>query len=139
MNTINLIGRIANDVTLQYSAKKDDTCWCKINIAVQRTKDITDFIPVVLFNKTAEIAGKYCKKGTKIGITGSLHQETYTNKENKKVTTYCVYASTLDLIEPKPQQPAEPQQTSEPNQANTARPNPADTYCAVEPDAYPFT
>lgn len=58
----------------------------------------TDFIPVVCWNKTAEIAGKYVTKGSLIAIDGRLQVRNYEDKEGKKRTIAEVVAENIQLL-----------------------------------------
>lgn len=86
MNNVNLIGRLTNDPDTR-QARESGNKIANYSLAVDRRGDGTDFIRCVAFGKQAEFAEKYLRKGMKMGVTGSLHTDSYTDKEGRKVNT----------------------------------------------------
>lgn len=78
MNKIELMGRLTTDVEMKKATKKDGADYSRFSLAVPRknVKDKTDFINCVAFGKLAEIISKYCKKGQRIIVCGSLQIDT---------------------------------------------------------------
>ena len=80
MNTINLIGRVANDLEI---AQGKEIKIAKFRLAVQRQvkKDSgqqdVDFIPCSALGNTAEFLEKYVSKGQQIGVVGKLRMNRY--------------------------------------------------------------
>ena len=60
-----------------------------------------DFIPCVVFGRSAEFAEKYLKQGTKIAITGRIQTGSYTNKDGNKVYTTDVVVEEQEFAESK--------------------------------------
>ena len=85
MNKIELMGRLTTDVELKKSEKKDGTNYIRFTLAVPRkaVKDKTDFINCVSFGKLAEVISKFCKKGQRIIVCGSLQVDTVEKDGNK--------------------------------------------------------
>ncbi|ABW31453.1 single-stranded DNA-binding protein [Acaryochloris marina] len=73
MNTVNLIGRLTADPQMRYF--EFGKVIAKFHLAINRTKDETDFFEIEAWEKTAEVIGQYCQKGSQIGVSGSLLQE----------------------------------------------------------------
>lgn len=72
MNKIDIIGRITHDLKVNFT--KDNKKYLVFNIAVNeyvKDKYITYYFKCLLFNKVDPFI-KYCKKGTKIAISGKL-------------------------------------------------------------------
>lgn len=82
MNIVNLIGRLTADPK---TTEKNGTIVTRFNVAINRNKDMTDFISCVAFNKTSELIADYFGKGDMIGLTGSLHSGSYEGKDGNKV------------------------------------------------------
>lgn len=82
MNVVNLIGRLTADPK---TTEKNDTIVTRFNVAINRNKDMTDFISCVAFNKTAELIEDYFRKGDMVGLTGSLHSGSYEGKDGNRV------------------------------------------------------
>lgn len=98
MNRITLIGNLGRDPEMRYfDSGKMKTSF---SIAVKRTKEITDWINIECWGKTAEIAAEYLRKGNKVGIDGSLFFDSY-EKDGKPVQRPYVNASQVHLIEKK--------------------------------------
>lgn len=75
LNMVTLVGRAGKDPEMRYfdSGKTK----CNLTMAVNRLKrkgeeDKPDWFDLEIWGKTAEIAGEYVRKGSLIGITGSL-------------------------------------------------------------------
>lgn len=60
----------------------------------------TDWHRVVFFNKLAEIAGQYLKKGSKVYIEGSLRTRTWDKDGEKRYTTEIV-ANEMQMLDGK--------------------------------------
>lgn len=92
MNSINIIGRLTNEVEIKTT--QSGLSVTSFSVAVDRgTKDangnrITDFIPCVAWRQSAEFISRYFSKGDMIGITGTLQQRNYTDKDGNKRTAY---------------------------------------------------
>ncbi|VEU59597.1 single-stranded DNA-binding protein [Mesomycoplasma neurolyticum] len=106
MNKVFLAGRIANDFKLMTSANNNYYTW--ITLAVRRNyksnegNEITDFIPFVAWNKTAEILNKYAVKGVKIFLEANLNVVEEVIK-NKKTFSFMLQAKAIELLETKEQ------------------------------------
>lgn len=109
MNVVCLVGRLVRDPDVRYNDEKK--AMARFSIAVDRPpKDgikQADFINCVAFNKTAEIMEKYCKKGKRVGLVGSIRTGSY-EKDGVKHYTTDVVADRLELMdggeEKKPQE-----------------------------------
>lgn len=103
INNVNLIGRITRDLEVKRNEK--GTAICSFNLAVSsRRKDengeyLTNFIPCVAFNKIAETLEKYCKKGSQIGIQGSLEVKRYQKKDGSNGTSISVAVRDLEFCD----------------------------------------
>ena len=130
MNQINLIGNLTADPTLTVS--QSDLSIVSFNIGVQRPfKDKqsgeyqSDFPRCKAFGKTAEIISEHFKKGSKIGLTGSVQTGSYEDKDGKKVYTTDVIVNQVTFVERKNQQNNSYKQAygnNQPQQARGTRP-----------------
>lgn len=100
MNSINIIGNICNDLELKQTNSGKSVC--SFNLAVKRpfTKDVTDFLPVVVWNKQAENLCAYCHKGSRIAVSGIMTTRTYEIDGNKR-TAYEVMANEVIFLQQK--------------------------------------
>ena len=99
MNSIQLIGRLCESPELKQTNNGKSVV--STNLAVDRpfAKDTTDFIPVVIWNQSAEYVSKYAKKGTKVAITGKLTTRKYEDKQGNKRTAFEVVADTVGICD----------------------------------------
>lgn len=101
MNLVILMGRLTKDPEIRISQGGDVTIG-SFSIAVDRRlkKDVTDFFNCVTFNKNAEFAEKYLRKGTKIVVEGEIHIDKY---EKDGVTKYAtnIIANHIEFAESK--------------------------------------
>lgn len=84
MNQFNGIGNLTRDPETSVTQGGVDSC--RFSIAINRPKDpngVTeaDFIPCRAYGKRANVISQYCRKGTKLGITGRMRTYTYSDKE----------------------------------------------------------
>lgn len=87
-NKITLIGRLTKDPDLKYT--KNGNAVSRMTLAVDRRyKDsqgnqLTDFIPIIAWNKLAETVANYLDKGKLIAVDGSLEIRSYEHEGVKK-------------------------------------------------------
>lgn len=104
MNTVIVMGRDTKDGEIRYS--QSGTAIYRNSVAVERRfkkegQPEADFFDFVAFNKTAEWAEKYLKKGTKVVISGEIRNDNYTNKEGQKVYRTVILANSIEFAESK--------------------------------------
>ena len=100
MNSCCIIGRIANDLELKYvRGKEGDFATLKFNVAVTKDRDKTNFIPIRVLGKLAENLVNYQKKGSLIGIQGSIEIDQYEDKNGNKVSKTYVLANGIEYLE----------------------------------------
>ena len=97
MNSINLIGNITKDIDLRSTTSGKSVA--EINIAVNgiRENEVV-YIPVVVWEKQAENVAKYCKKGSKIGVSGKLIQSEYEAQDGTKRRITKVQANHIEFL-----------------------------------------
>ena len=99
MNSVNIIGRVCNDVELRYTPSQ--MAVVKLNVAVDDgygEKKKTSFIPVTVFGKQAENCEKFVSKGKKIAVTGKIVTGSY-EKDGRKIHTTDVVADRVEFLE----------------------------------------
>lgn len=98
MNNVVLIGRLtANPETKQVGGHTK----CCFTIAVNRSSEKADFIPIVAWDKTAEVSAKYLSKGAKCAIAGRINVESYKGTDGTNKTYTCVVAYALEFMSAK--------------------------------------
>ena len=78
MNKWSGAGRLTKDPEVRTG--KTGTKVVTFVLAVYRTKDDTDFIPITAFDKQADFAEQYFRKGSRVGVIGSISVNHYKDK-----------------------------------------------------------
>lgn len=101
MNSINLTGNICNDLELKSTPSGKSVL--SLNLAVKRpfTKDTTDFIPLVVWEKNAEYLSRYGKKGSRVAVSGKLTTRKYQDKDGNNRTAFEVVCDAVELMDSK--------------------------------------
>ncbi|MBR2348998.1 MAG: single-stranded DNA-binding protein [Clostridia bacterium] len=85
MNKVILIGNLTKDPEQQYTPS--NICVCRFTVAVNRSYSSasgdkqTDFLPVVCWRSQAENCARHLKKGSKVGVSGSIQTRTYDDRD----------------------------------------------------------
>ena len=92
MNKAVLVGRLTRDPEVRYSQGENATAVARYTVAVDRRfkrdgEPTADFIPCVVFGRSAEFAEKYFRQGMRVSISGRIQTGSYTNKDGVKVYT----------------------------------------------------
>ena len=88
MNKTTVSGRLLKDPVVRYTP--NSKILCRFTLAVQREYKNAegnydaDYIPVVLWSNSAEVAGNNLAKGNKILVEGCIHTRSYLDKQNEK-------------------------------------------------------
>ena len=81
LNVVNLVGRAGRDPEVRYL--ESGKVLCTLTLAVNRPtskNDEPDWFNLEIWGKTAEVAGNYVRKGSLIGVQGSLKIETWSDR-----------------------------------------------------------
>ena len=103
-NLVVLTGRLTADPELRYTA--NNTPVTSFSIAVSRRYKAgeeaqADFINIVAWRSSAEFISKYFKKGSLIGIEGSIQTRRYQDKNGNNRTAFEVMANNVQFVESK--------------------------------------
>lgn len=102
LNAVCLVGRVGQDPEVKYF--ESGSVKCNLNLAVNRpTKNKeTDWFTLEIWGKTAEIAANYVKKGSQIGIEGSLIMDSWSDRTTGvNRSRPVIRVSKLDLLSSK--------------------------------------
>jgi len=80
LNIVNIVGRAGRDPEIRYF--ESGKAVCNLTMAVNRpVKDSEpDWFNLEIWDKTAEVAANYVRKGSLIGVQGSLKIETWSDR-----------------------------------------------------------
>lgn len=89
MNKVILMGRLTKDPEVRYT-QTSNAMVTSFTLAVNRRfvtqgqERQTDFLPIVVWGKTAEFCSKYFKKGQQVGIIGRIQTRTYDDAQGQR-------------------------------------------------------
>ena len=148
MNKVTLVGRLTRDPEVRYGGADNSTAVARFTLAVDRrfkrdNEATADFIPCVVFGKSAEFAEKYFRQGMRVAISGRIQTRNYTNKDGVKVYTTEVVIEEQEFAESRSEsqnnggrsnagQPAQQQNNNQSqNQQQSAYPGPGDGFMDI--------
>ena len=107
VNKVFLIGNLGNDPVERNS--KSGVLVCNASMATSRTyktstgerEERTDWHQLVFWNKLAEIAAKYLRKGTKVYVEGRLQTNKWKNQDGEPRENVQVVVQELEILTPK--------------------------------------
>lgn len=101
MNKIFLIGNLTRDPEL--SETNSGTAVCRFSIAVNRRRtgdgeQQTDFFNVTAWRGLADNVSRFCKKGNKVAVVGSIQMRNYEDREGIKRTAADIVAQEVEFL-----------------------------------------
>ncbi len=105
VNKVIIIGNLGRDPEVRYLSS--GTAVCSLAVATTRSwkdkasgekKEETEWHQVSLFDRLAEIAGEYLKKGRPVYIEGRLKTEKWQDKDGNDRYSTKIYAESLQLL-----------------------------------------
>ena len=102
MNKVILVGRLAQDPDVRYT--QGGKAVASFNLAVNRfgggsaQKESADFIPIVAWEKLAEICGNNISKGSKILGEGRVQIRSYEAQDGQKKRITEVVAQSVEFL-----------------------------------------
>jgi len=103
LNKVALVGRLTRDPEIRYTAD-NQTPIAKFTIAVDRTykregQPTADFIPIIVFGKSADNCGKFIKKGRLVAVSGRLQTRSWDDQDGKRHYATEVIADEVDFLD----------------------------------------
>lgn len=100
INVVSLVGRVGRDPDIKYF--ESGSVKCNFSLAVNRRSkrnDEPDWFELEVWGKTAEIAGNYVRKGSLIGVKGSIKCERWTDRNTgEERQRFLIRVDQLDLL-----------------------------------------
>ena len=118
MNRIILLGRLTKEPEVRYT--NTGKVVASFTMAVDRPftgqdgQREADFIPVVIWGKSAETIGNYVQKGHRLLVEGRLQIRSYDGKDGQKRWITEVIADRFEFIEKAGDKAAKPQASNAP-------------------------
>lgn len=104
MNKVILMGRLVKDPEIRYTQSGKNVATFVLAVNRQVGKDApadapkADFIPIVAWNKIADVAGNYLSKGRQVLIEGHMQVRNYEAQDGSKRYVTEVITEKIDLI-----------------------------------------
>ncbi|MBW4523662.1 MAG: single-stranded DNA-binding protein [Phormidium tanganyikae FI6-MK23] len=83
LNVVTLVGRVGGEPDVKYF--ESGSVKCRLTLAVNRqtkNSDQPDWFNLELWGKQADVAANYVRKGSLIGVKGSLKFDSWTDKNS---------------------------------------------------------
>ncbi len=103
MNKAILAGRLTKDPVVRYT--QTGLCVTSFTLAINKKfgkEALADFIPVVVWDKMAEVCGQYLQKGSKVLVEGRIQTRSY-EKDGVKHYVTEVIAGDIEFMGKKPE------------------------------------
>ena len=102
MNKVILIGNLTRDP--DYGETQSGISFCNFSIAVNRPysdsngERQTDFFNIKTWREQADNCAKYLRKGSKVGVVGSLQTRTYEDNDGNKRNVTEIIANEVEFL-----------------------------------------
>lgn len=98
MNKVFLIGNLTKDPEVNVTS--NDLTNCKFTIAVTRRfgNKETDYFSIICWRAMAENCGRYLRKGSKVGICGSIQNKSYEASDGTKRYSVEIVAEEVQFL-----------------------------------------
>lgn len=103
MNRVSIVGRLTRDPEIRY-ASDNQLAITRFTVAVDRVfkkegQPTADFLPVVVFGRSAENCHKYLGKGRLVAVAGRLQSRTWDDQEGKRRYSYDIIADEVNFLD----------------------------------------
>ena len=103
------VARLVKDPELRKA--NNDTSICVLTLAIDNTLKEVDgtrgtlFLDAKTFGDKADNIAKYCRKGSKVAVGGSLNQRNFVRQDGSKGKVIELVIDDVEFLDPKPQEP----------------------------------
>lgn len=142
MNKVYLIGNLTRDVELAQTPS--GVAVARFSIAVSRQyqdsngERQTDFFNCVAWRGLAETIAKYCKKGSKVAVFGSIQLRNYEDNQGIKRQAVDIIVQDCEFLTPKQEELTENRKELTENRKTSTKSKPTLTPVEVDEDIFPF-
>ena len=101
MNSVVIVGRAGQDSDIKYfeSGKVRTNFSLAVNRWDSKTKsEVTDWFNVEVWDKQAEFAGEYIKKGRQVAVDGRISISKWTDQSGEERERFLIVANTVRLL-----------------------------------------
>lgn len=111
-NVFVFTGRITKDLEVKEVGNNLKVLNFSIAVDNPFKKDDVSFFDIVAFGNKAENTAKYCGKGSKVAVDGTVKQERFTDKEGNNRSAVRFNANNIEFLDGKSQTDGQSQQQS---------------------------
>lgn len=111
-NVFAFTGRITKDLEVKEVSNNLKVLNFSLAVDNPYKKDDVSFFDIVAFGPKAENTAKYCGKGSKVAVDGSVKQERFTDKEGNNRSVVRFNANNIEFLDSKSQSNGQSQQQS---------------------------
>ena len=114
MNECILSGHLASDVELRTTQSGKSVAQFRLAVNRRKGKDgkqETDFLPIVVWDKLADLCSKYLAKGSGAAVAGAIQTRSYTAQDGSKRYVTEIIANEVEFLggkQDKPQEQSKP-------------------------------
>ena len=101
MNTVTIVGRAGQDAEIKYfeSGKIKTTFSLAVNRFDSKTKtEVPDWFNIEVWDKQAEFAGEYVKKGREVAVDGRISISKWTDQTGEERERFLIVANQIRLL-----------------------------------------
>jgi single-strand DNA-binding protein len=126
INKVILIGNLGADPEVRYTP--NGVAVANLNIATSSSwkdkqsgeaQERTEWHRVVFYNRTAEVAGEYLRKGSKVYIDGSLRTRKWQDKNGADRYTTEIIGNEMQMLDSRGGNPSDPSSARQDNDAES--------------------
>jgi len=106
INKVIIVGNLGQDPEIRYTQANKAVCNASVATSEQwkdkqtgEPQESTEWHRVVMFERLAEIAGEYLKKGSKVYIEGRLQTRKWQDKEGQDRYTTEIVANDMQMLD----------------------------------------
>ncbi len=101
INKAILTGRLGKDVELRYTPNGKAVATFSLAVTDSFNREVTHWLNVVVWGKSAENCANYLSKGSLVGVDGRIQTRNYENKEGRKVYVTEIVADRVEFLDSK--------------------------------------
>ena len=103
MNTVTIVGRVGRDASEDFKSFDSGKTKARFSVAVNRwdskTKaEVTDWFNIDVWDKQAEFAGEYIKKGRLVVVDGRIQSNKWKDASGEERERYLIVANNVRLL-----------------------------------------
>lgn len=125
LNRVILIGRVVAPPEMRYTTNGKATCAFRLAVD-RRGKDAgADFIPIVAWERLAEVCNEFLAKGKLVAIEGRLQTRTYEAQDGQKRSAFDVVAENMQMLSSRSEGEGQAAPAQQPQQRSASQVKPA--------------